>query len=136
MAPKIVPFSFGDEAVMAGSAAQVTCLASEGDLPMDVQWHFRGSNVSSLGLGMSTTRVGSRTNLLVIDTVSPENGGLYTCRASNAAGLTDYSAELLVQGIGDALCIENPPTYHPEGTRRRRCAIAFIPFLVIEGKKH
>lgn len=98
MAPKIIPFSFGDEAVMAGSATQVTCLASEGDLPMDVQWHFRGSNVSSLGLGMSTTRVGSRTNLLVIDTVSPENGGLYTCRASNAAGSADYSAELLVQG--------------------------------------
>lgn len=83
---------------MAGSAAQVTCLASEGDLPMDVQWHFRGSNVSSLGMGMSTTRVGSRTNLLVIDTVTPENGGLYTCRASNAAGFADYSAELLVQG--------------------------------------
>lgn len=84
---------------MAGSAAQVTCLATEGDLPMDVQWHFRGSNVSALGLSMSTTRVGSRTNLLVIDTVSPENGGLYTCRATNAAGSADYSAELLVQGI-------------------------------------
>ena len=98
MAPKIIPFSFGDEAVMAGSATQVTCLASEGDLPMDVQWHFKGSNVSSLRLGMSTTRVGSRTNLLVIDAVSPENGGLYTCRASNMAGFTDYSAELLVQG--------------------------------------
>ena len=83
---------------MAGSATQVTCLASEGDLPMDVQWHFKGSNVSSLRLGMSTTRVGSRTNLLVIDAVSPENGGLYTCRASNMAGFTDYSAELLVQG--------------------------------------
>ena len=83
---------------MAGSATQVTCLASEGDLPMDVQWHFKGSNMSSLRLGMSTTRVGSRTNLLVIDAVSPENGGLYTCRASNMAGFTDYSAELLVQG--------------------------------------
>lgn len=99
VAPKIIPFSFGDEAVMAGSATQVTCLASEGDLPMEVQWHFKGSNVSSLGLGMSTTRVGSRTNLLVIDTVSPENGGIYTCRASNKAGYADYSAELLVQGI-------------------------------------
>lgn len=84
---------------MSGSAAQVTCLATEGDLPMDVQWHFRGSNVSSAGLGMTTTKVGSRTNLLVIDSVTPQNGGLYTCRASNAAGIAEYSAELLVQGI-------------------------------------
>ena len=96
---------------MAGSAAQVTCLATEGDLPMDVQWHFRGSNVSSLGLGMSTTRVGSRTNLLVIDTVSPENGGLYTCRATNAAGFADYSAELLVQGTILKILTTNPLTY-------------------------
>ena len=84
---------------MSGSATQITCLAMEGDLPMDIQWHFRGSNVSSIGLGMTTTKVGSRTSLLVIDSVSPENGGLYTCRASNAAGNADYSAELLVQGI-------------------------------------
>lgn len=96
VAPKIVPFSFGDESVMAGSAAQVTCLASDGDLPMDIQWYFRGSNVSSLG--MSTAKVGSRTSLLVIDSVTPHNGGLYTCRASNPAGVTEYSAELLVQG--------------------------------------
>ena len=97
MAPKIAAFAFGEEAVMAGSAAQVACMAAEGDLPMDIQWHFRGSNLSSR-LGMTTTKVGMRTNLLVIDPVAPENGGLYTCRASNAAGVADFSAELLVQG--------------------------------------
>lgn len=83
--------------MFAGSAAQVTCLATEGDLPMDVQWYFRGSDASSR-LGMTTTRVGSRTNLLVIDTVTPENGGQYTCRASNSAGVAEYSADLNVQG--------------------------------------
>ena len=98
MAPKIAPFSFGDEAILSGSPTQVTCLVSEGDLPMDVQWHFRGSNASSAGLGMTTTKVGSRTNLLVIDSVTPFNGGLYTCRASNAAGIAEYSAQLFVQG--------------------------------------
>lgn len=72
-------------------------MATEGDLPMEVQWYFRGSNVSTR-LGVSTVRVGQRTNLLVIDSVTPENGGQYTCRASNAAGVAEYSADLFVKG--------------------------------------
>lgn len=97
MAPKIAPFSFGEEAGFVGSAAQVTCLATEGDLPMDVQWDFQGSSISSRH-GVTTTRVGMRTNMLIIDSVLPENDGPYTCRAKNAAGVAEFTAELTVQG--------------------------------------
>lgn len=97
MAPKIAPFSFGEEAIFAGLAAQITCMVMEGDLPMDVQWYFHGANVSTR-LGISTVRVGQRTNLLVIDSVTPENGGQYTCRAANSAGVAEYSADLFVKG--------------------------------------
>lgn len=96
VSPKIVPFHFEDP-IFAGQSAQVTCLASEGDLPLEINWFFQHSNISSLN-GVSTTKIGKRASLLLIEPSSYEHNGNYTCMASNKAGRSNYTAILNING--------------------------------------
>ena len=47
---------------------------------------------------LSTTMLGKRTSMLTIASVSYRHSGTYTCRASNPAGSSDYSSDLVVNG--------------------------------------
>lgn len=94
--PRIVPFSF-EEPIFAGQAAQVTCLVSEGDLPIDISWTFHG-NVDMSALGVSINRIGSKTSMLLIETSMGDHQGNYTCVAKNKAGVTHYTTTLHVHG--------------------------------------
>ncbi|XP_065340876.1 cell adhesion molecule Dscam1 isoform X31 [Cloeon dipterum] len=91
--PKMVPFSFGDEPIYYGQAAQATCLVSEGDLPLEITWSFQGSNLSTQ-MGISTTKVGRKASLLLIDPTLPGHTGNYTCTAKNKAGISNLTASL------------------------------------------
>lgn len=94
--PRIVPFSF-EEPIFAGQAAQVTCLVSEGDLPIDISWTFHGI-VDMSALGVSINRIGSKTSMLLIETSMGDHQGNYTCVAKNKAGVTHYTTTLHVHG--------------------------------------
>lgn len=96
--PHIVPFSFGDTAIHSGQATQVTCLISEGDIPLEFTWSFEGSNANSLA-EIATTKVGTKGSLLFIDSVTEDQAGNYTCTVSNRAGSVFYIATLNVYGI-------------------------------------
>ncbi|XP_059477700.1 cell adhesion molecule Dscam2 isoform X5 [Neocloeon triangulifer] len=91
--PKISPFSFGDEPIYYGQAAQATCLVTEGDLPLEITWSFQGSNLSTQ-MGISTTKVGRKASLLLIDPTLPGHTGNYTCTAKNKAGVANLTAKL------------------------------------------
>ncbi|KAJ8967482.1 hypothetical protein NQ314_002796 [Rhamnusium bicolor] len=93
--PHIVPFSFGDSAVYSGQTTQVTCLVSEGDVPLELTWSFEGNYVDSQN-GVSTTKVGKKASLLLIDSVTEGQAGNYTCTAKNRAGSVLYTASLNV----------------------------------------
>ena len=43
--------------------------------------------------------------LLVIKEVLTEDSGIFTCRATNAAGVAECAAELIVGGLMSAVCV-------------------------------
>ena len=95
--PKIVPFSFGTAVVDSGEFAQLTCVVSKGDMPIQITWSLMGKDVNS-GSSTSTTMLGQRASMLVINSVDYSNVGEYTCRATNPAGSVTYSTLLNVNG--------------------------------------
>lgn len=96
--PRIIPFSFGESPIFAGQTTQVTCTVSEGDPPLELSWTFHGPQDMDR-LGISTTKFGKKTSLLLIDYASSHHRGLYTCTAKNPAGSTNYSTSLNIHGI-------------------------------------
>lgn len=94
--PKIDRFDFGGSAIFAGEAAQVTCLVTQGDSPLEIGWEFQNSRV--FPVGVTTTRVGSRASLLLIEATGPDHQGTYTCIAKNPVGIVRYSATLEIHG--------------------------------------
>lgn len=89
-----MPFHFEDP-IFAGQSAQVTCLVSEGDLPLDINWSF--FNTTPL-MSVSITKVGRRASLLLIEPSSYHHAGNYTCVATNKAGSTNYTTALKING--------------------------------------
>ncbi|GBP44660.1 Hemicentin-2 [Eumeta japonica] len=99
--PTIVPFSFGAVPANPGDAAQVHCLAAKGDAPLDISWTFSSDTVdgaASLQRDISTVPLGPRASVLVIDSVTANHQGDYTCIVRNAAGRAEHAATLLVNG--------------------------------------
>ena len=96
--PVIVPFSFGSPVVNTGVYAQLTCVVSQGDMPITITWSLKGTELNS-GPSITTTMLGRRASMLVISSVDYTHIGEYTCRASNTAGSVTHSAKLNVNGI-------------------------------------
>lgn len=97
--PNIVPFTFGSDTIEAGEMAQLQCIVSSGDPPLQITWAFHGKDSSTMKQkGVSTVKFGERSSLLVIDSVNSEHVGTYTCFARNLAGNSSYSTELRVNG--------------------------------------
>lgn len=101
--PRIVPFHF-DTPIFAGEAAQVTCLVSQGDSPLEISWSFQGTELLST-LGVTTSKLGRLGSSLLIESASSIHRGNYTCTASNLAGVTNYTTEVEIHGIGHLNCL-------------------------------
>lgn len=83
----------------AGTSAQIQCFVSEGDAPVQLSWTFHGNDVATRSQsGVSTMKVGQKSSVLMIEAVTSEHTGNYTCTARNAAGVANYTAELIVNG--------------------------------------
>lgn len=95
--PKIATFSFGDEPLNFGESASAQCTISGGDLPMDVKWLVNGVEIPAY-LEVSTSKVGKRINLLSIESVKADHAANYTCRATNRAGMAEFTSPLTVIG--------------------------------------
>lgn len=95
--PQIVPITFGKDKFDEGSSAQILCSVSDGDEPLTIRWSFHGANISS-DSGIMTSNLGSRTSFLMINSVSHEHRGFYTCMAKNNAGSASSTSELNVNG--------------------------------------
>ncbi|XP_073949185.1 Down syndrome cell adhesion molecule 1 isoform X9 [Choristoneura fumiferana] len=95
--PLIVPFSFGEVPINPGDAVLVHCLATKGDLPLEISWTFSSETIdSSLHRDITTTQLSQRVSVLSITSVSANHQGNYTCIVQNAAGRAEHVATLIV----------------------------------------
>lgn len=81
----------------SGEAAQVTCLVSTGDQPLNISWSFGDKDISAVR-GITTVKAGRKGSMLLIDTVSATHSGEYTCTVSNPAGSSNFTASLQING--------------------------------------
>lgn len=73
------------------------CHSSKGDVPLDIHWEFNGKPFSQ-NLG-TISKVGDRSSVLVLPSVTGGHSGNYTCIAKNRAGLSSYTTVLKIIGI-------------------------------------
>ena len=101
--PQIVPFNFGTEQIYLDESITATCSIIKGDLPLNVWWTLTNSfsnieyNLTSND-GVMITSYSKKVSLLTIESVKARHMGNYTCYAQNKAGLTQYNANLLING--------------------------------------
>ena len=83
-----------------GDFAQISCIVTSGDQPLTISWSFHGdgSESDAPDNGITTTNLGTRMSLLVIEEVKHTHQGHYTCQAKNNAGISSYSTQLKVNG--------------------------------------
>jgi hypothetical protein len=105
-----MPFSFGDSPIFAGQSAQVSCFVTEGDQPLKITWTL-SSNIDINRLGISTTKLGSKTSVLSIDYVDSQHSGTYTCIAENSAGSSKFSTDLEIHGKFNHNSLQNYRSY-------------------------
>lgn len=130
--PKITAFSFGEEDNFTPDAhAQTSCIVSEGDLPLDINWTFHGPGgkfLDAVMAGVSIGRFGPRSSVLQIDSLSAAHTGEYTCMARNAAGSHNFTTHLKVLGRFDG-SIQN--SLHSFSTCQIRSALSRVPCLLV-----
>lgn len=95
--PHITPFVFESD-VNYGDSVQVSCHITKGDLPLKIKWLFNSKPIFA-HLNILTSKFGDRSSFLTVPAVTADNGGNYTCTASNDAGYSNYTATLNVLGI-------------------------------------
>jgi hypothetical protein len=94
-----MPFDFGDDPVNALDMVSVTCTVNKGDLPMKIIWTKDNSEILHGEDGIVIMSTSKRTSQLNIESVSHDNQGVYSCLVKNEAGIANYSAKLVVNGI-------------------------------------
>lgn len=76
---------------------QISCTAIHGDHPMKFTWLFGNESLySSDNIRIEHTK---RSSTLSIESVGGDHAGNYTCVASNRAGSTDSTTQLIVKGF-------------------------------------
>lgn len=95
--PKIQKFSFQDS-IIEGSLASVTCLALSKTKPINFEWLKNGDKISGHAENLRINTANEVT-ILIVDPVTSDDSGNYTCLAKNVLGSDKYTAELQVKGI-------------------------------------
>lgn len=89
-----MPIQSLKDVLRQGMRALITCSIIEGDLPIIFRFEKDGQIVEGM-----TRRMDEYTASLVIENISPDHAGNYTCVASNQAGTESFTVPLTVNGI-------------------------------------
>lgn len=93
--PRIMPIQAMTNMLREGMRAAISCQILEGDLPVSFRWERNSKQI--LGTGNEIIRrLDEYSTSLVIEKISSEYSGNYTCTASNVAGLEKFTVPLTV----------------------------------------
>ena len=93
--PKIQPIQEMTNLLREGMRAAMTCQILEGDLPVSFRWERNGKQI--LGTGIEVIRrVDEYSTSLVIEKITSDYSGNYTCISSNVAGMEKFTVPLTV----------------------------------------
>ena len=76
----------------------IQCAVVKGDSPLTISWIFDGVEITPGYQGISISKANQRISTLSIEAVRARHSGEYTCRARNAAGETNHTSLLYVNG--------------------------------------
>ncbi|CAB3363289.1 Hypothetical predicted protein [Cloeon dipterum] len=96
--PQIAPFTFGDESLNAGELVTATCSITKGDSPISISWFFNTSEIESGDGDVVISKISKKVSALTIESARANHMGEYTCVAKNAAGASNFSTSLHVNG--------------------------------------
>ena len=96
MAPFVESFSFPRN-LTRGKRLRVICTVTEGDRPLEVEWHRDGARVAPTR-NVAVRRIDEYTSLLGISYLETEHAGNYSCVASNDVATFSKSAVLTIRG--------------------------------------
>ena len=85
------------EAFYEGDVAQGSCRMRKGDRPVTFRWLFNGVDVVNTEDTM-VNYLGGTTSILILDPVRAHHQGIYSCSASNDAGVAQVEATVIVNG--------------------------------------
>lgn len=93
--PKIMPIQSMTNMLREGMRAAISCQILEGDLPVSFRWERNGKQI--LGTGNEIIRrLDEYSTSLVIEKISSDYSGNYTCTAGNVAGSEKFTVPLTV----------------------------------------
>lgn len=98
VAPVIEDFKF-DAKLQAGMRTRVYCNVAQGDPPLTISW-FKNDQLltNQLMLGLQVQDIDQYSKSLLMDQLTPEFNGNYTCQVSNEAAIVAHTAQLKVNG--------------------------------------
>ncbi|XP_049785936.1 Down syndrome cell adhesion molecule-like protein Dscam2 [Schistocerca cancellata] len=92
--PKLSPFT-SDRTQHVGERASLTCSVTRGDLPLTISWFKDGRSADSMPR-VSVTRVDQFNSILLIESLSPDHNGNYSCVARNQVAEVSHTQQLMV----------------------------------------
>ncbi|KAJ9598443.1 hypothetical protein L9F63_010887, partial [Diploptera punctata] len=78
-----------------GERASLTCSVTKGDLPLTIEWQKDGRPLDS-SQRVSITQVDQFNSILLIESLSPDHNGNYSCVARNLAAEVSRTQQLVV----------------------------------------
>uniref|UniRef100_A0A182U3K6 Ig-like domain-containing protein n=1 Tax=Anopheles melas TaxID=34690 RepID=A0A182U3K6_9DIPT len=97
--PKLNPFHSSILSLNVGDRASITCSVIKGDIPLTITWRKDGRPIDPTQR-MSVTQVDQYNSILLIENLTADHTGNYSCVVRNTAAETEGHQSLLVNAEG------------------------------------